>query len=295
MGSPIVSVVIPSYNAGLYIRETLLSVLAQTVTDFEIIVVDDGSTDNQKSVILEVAKNDERIKYFYINNQGVSAARNFGYEKTKGQFIAFLDADDVWLEDNLDEKLKKFKSGDFGLVHSDAHLIDEFSVNADKTLQGNEGDLLELMLTWESTQVPGPSSVLVKRTVLDSIGLFDTNLSTSADHDFFLRVASKYRIGRVPKITWMYRIHCNNMHKNVALMEHDILYVYKKAEQSGFFLSKRFRNKCFSTMYLILAASWAGDGKNKWKGLLFVLRAIWFDPLAVRKLFRRVLKSVNRG
>src|SRR5687768_8604160 len=109
MSVPLVSVIIPVYNGANYIAETIDSVLHQPVRDLEIIVVDDGSTDHLKEVLEQfIAKN--QIVYISQVNQGVSIARNHGYRKSRGQYIAFLDADDVWLNDNLETKLNKFES-----------------------------------------------------------------------------------------------------------------------------------------------------------------------------------------
>ena len=289
--SVLVSVIIPSYNSEKYIEETIQSVLKQSEQDVEIIVVDDGSPDKQADVIKRIAKIDSRVKYIYQDNQGVCSARNHGYQLSRGKFIAFLDSDDVWLPNNLEVKIEKFSQGSFGLVHSDAVVINEHSEIQKEVLSGNEGDLIDEMLAWESTQIPGPSSILVKRKVYETIGGFDINLSTAADQDFFLRIASKYKIGRVPAVTWQYRIHDQNMHSNIAVMEKDVLYVYNKALKNNFFKSISFENKCFANMYLILAASWAGDGKNKIKGLQFGLKAIRRNPKIIKKLVNKFARN----
>lgn len=290
MSTPLVSVIIPAYNSAKYITDTINSVLQQSIADFEIIVVDDGSTDHLKEVLTPfIAKN--QIKYIPQANQGVSVARNQGYKSSQGNYIAFLDADDVWLPDNLEAKLNKFKSGDFGLVHADAFVIDERSCPLEQTLAGKEGNLLEDMLAWNGTQVPGPSSILVKREVMDSVGLFDDRLSTSADQDFFIRVAVQYKIGRVDKPTWMYRIHGNNMHKNITRMEHDVLLVFEKASNARLFHSASFERRCFSKMYLILAASWAGDGRNLKRGFYFLLKAILKRPGVIMNVTTRIFNK----
>jgi hypothetical protein len=203
-----------------------------------------------------------------------------------------LDADDVWHADNLQVKIDKLESGNFGLVHSACQVIDHESNPVEGyTMAGNEGMLLYDMLKWERTQIPGPSSIVVKRSALQDVGLFDPFLSTSADHDLFLRIAARYKIGKVDGITWRYRIHPNNMHMNVGLMEHDILYLYRKASQNKLFSGYGFERRCYSAMYLILGASWAGDGRNKFKGVRFVLRALTCHPAAFVNLFYRIKKQ----
>ena len=290
MQRPLVSVIIPAYNSELYIKETLASVSKQTFTEFEVIVIDDGSTDSQREIILSYCIADPRFRYLFLENQGVSGARNTGFNHSSGAYVAFLDADDVWLPDNLSSKLEKFEKGDYGLVHSDASLIDGMSNMKEGTMVGREGELLTNMLTWDGTQVPGPSSILVKRSVLQSVGLFDSRLSTSADHDFFLRVSAKYKIGHVTKITWKYRLHGANMHKKISLMEHDVLFVYEKASVNKLFSSYWFEKKCYSIMYLILAASWAGDGKSRFKAGHYVLIALVCHPGSIVNIVNRITK-----
>lgn len=286
--NPLVSVIIPAYNAKRFIQETIDSVLNQEYSNFELIVVDDGSTDGLIDFILSFCQKDGRVRCISLPNNGVSAARNTGFNHSRGSFLAFLDADDVWMPNNLSLKIEKFKQGNFGLVHSDALLIDEKSKNLEGLMAGKEGYLLNDILAWTCTQVPGPSSILVKREVINEIGLFDTNLSTSADNDFFLRVSSRFIIGHVEKATWKYRLHPGNMHKRIPSMEKDVIFVYKKATRKGLFKSYWFKRNCFSNMYLILGASWAGDGRNKIKAIQFLILAFFQSPFfSIKKVLRK--------
>ncbi|MEX2231776.1 MAG: glycosyltransferase family A protein [Cyclobacteriaceae bacterium] len=288
---PSVSIIIPAYNCERFISETIDSVIHQTFKNFEVLIVDDGSTDGLRQIAGEFTLRDTRIKYRYQKNLGVSAARNFGFRQSHGNFIAFLDSDDIWLPENLELKLNRFERDNVGLVHSDASIINEHSEKKQATLRGAEGDLLDALLLWDGTQIPGPSSILIRREVLDTVGLFDENLSTAADKDLFIRIAARYKIGRVDQVTWKYRIHSNNMHKNIPVMEADVLFLYRKARTLNLFKTKAFEKKCFSVMYLILAATWAGDGKNLKKAFLFFLQAVRNDPQVIFNVMRR---AVNR-
>jgi glycosyltransferase involved in cell wall biosynthesis len=289
--NPLVSVIVPAFNCKRYIQETIDSVLNQSFENFELIIVDDGSTDGQFDLIFPYCQRDQRVRYVYQENKGVSSARNTGFNHSFGHYVAFLDSDDVWLPNNLELKVVKFAEGDFGLVHSDGYLMDENSLPKEGLMTGCEGMLLQGILEWKSTQVPGPSSILVKREVLNTIGLFDTALSTSADHDFFLRVASRFAIGRVAKPTWKYRLHSMNMHKNISLMEHDILYVYRKASQNELFPSGGFERKSYANMFLILGASWAGDGGNGFKATYFIGLALFRHPGSITDILKRLSKK----
>lgn len=289
MKNTLVSVIIPAYKAGQYIRETIQGVLEQTHTNLELIIVDDGSPDNQAEVIAPIAASDPRIQYIKQKNGGVSSARNHGYRLSKGAFLAFLDADDIWLPDNLELKLAKFAGdSDLGLVHSDMAIMDGRSQLTGATKSGKEGYILEDLLSWNGTCVPTPSSILVKREVVEKVGGFDLELSNAADQEFFFRVANAYKIGRVPKVTWWYRVHDNNMHSNIPVMEKDALLAYQRAEENDLFKSKSFRNECFANMYLIMGASWWGDGQSKSKGLKYILKAVLVYPATIGKLFKKV-------
>jgi glycosyltransferase involved in cell wall biosynthesis len=289
--NPLVSIIIPAYNSSRFVEETIDSVLNQSFKNFEIIIVDDGSSDGQFDLIFPFCQKDERVRYIYQLNKGVSGARNTGFNHSSGYYVAFLDADDIWLSDNLSTKLAKFEEDDCGLVHSDGCFIDENSAPKEGLVAGEEGALLTGLLEWKKTQIPAPSSILVKREVLETTGLFDTNLSTSADRDFFLRVASRYKIGRVHKPTWKYRLHDSNMHKNIQRMERDMLYVYKKASLNNLFKSRWFKRKSYATLYMILAASWAGDGRDKFRATYFVGRAFVMDPGSLIEIVRHIIKK----
>lgn len=291
MKTPFVSIIIPAYKAGLYLKETVQSVLNQSHSHFELLIIDDGSPDNQEQEIALLVASDNRVRYIKQKNGGVSSARNHGYRLSKGDFLAFLDADDTWLVDNLESKLAKFASDEsLGLVHSDMAIMNEKSELTGETKSGKEGYILEDLLSWNGTCVPTPSSVLIKREVLEKIGLFDLKLSNAADQELFFRVANAYKIGRVPRVTWQYRIHNNNMHSNIAVMEHDALRAYYLAEKNKLFKNKKFRNHCFSNMYMIMGASWWGDGNNKIKGMQYLAKAIWKYPPATKKILKKILK-----
>jgi glycosyltransferase involved in cell wall biosynthesis len=289
--SGLVSVIIPAYNCEKFIAETIESVLRQTYTNFEVIIVDDGSTDNLEQVVGRFAMSDSRVRFIRQGNRGVSAARNNGFSQSKGNYVAFLDADDVWLLENLKVKVKLIDEAGAGLIHSDGVIIDEHSQARGEILKGMEGNVLAPLLLWKGTQIPGPSSILVKREVLDEVGLFDENLSTAADKDLFIRIAARYSIKRIGQVTWQYRIHPQNMHKNISLMESDMIAVYDKARDTGLFESKSFERKCYAALYLVLAASWAGDGGNRKRGFLFLVKALKKHPFAIFSILQRV---VNR-
>jgi glycosyltransferase involved in cell wall biosynthesis len=284
--NPLVSVIIPCYKAAFYIEETLRSVIEQTYSPIEIIVVDDGSPDNQADLIKAFCIQHPTVLYIFQENSGVSNARNNGYRHAKGEYLAFLDADDVWLPRNIELKVDKLTKNDFGLVHSAATFIDSYSNQCPGGLEGAEGWLLDRILNWEGTAVPGPSSILVKKEVVENIGGFDPKLSTSADLDFFIRVASKFQIGKLEEITWLYRIHPENMHKNIPLMEKDMLLVYQNINTLSLFKTNRIKKNSYAKLYLVLGLCFIGDQKNYSKGLEYILKSIAKTPAILLKYIK---------
>lgn len=278
----LVSVIIPLYNAEKYIKETIESVLKQDYENIELIVIDDGSKDHSKEVVLSIK--DDRIRYIHQENAGVSVARNNGFKESKGEYLAFLDADDVLTTDCISKKIERFKEDDeLGLVHGDMQVVDDQTKPMKEVYRGKEGWILKDLLSWKDTCIPSPSSVLVKREVLDVVSAFDTDLSTAADQEFFFRVAHKFKIGKVNKVLGYYRMHDNNMHSNIEVMESDHILAFIKAKEYGFFENVNFEKKCFANLYKTIGASYWKNAGDKFKGAKFLLKALILDPLILLK------------
>jgi glycosyltransferase involved in cell wall biosynthesis len=285
-----VSVIVPAYNAESFITETIESVIAQTLQNWELIIVDDGSTD--KTVfIAEQFCSDARITVIRQKNAGVSAARNAGLLLAKGRYVAFLDADDVWLPENLVQKLSLLElpeNSSAVLAHAAVENIDSNSKRSGEINAGKSGHVLNDLLSWNGTVVPGPSSIVVRRAAAEKIGGFDIDLSTAADQDFFFRLAELGPFAAAPEVLSLYRLHPNNMHRNIARMESDHIRVYEKAKQRNAFSDSRFRRKCFAKLYLILAGSWWKNGSNKLRGLKFMLKAVLVYPPSFFQLIKKI-------
>jgi glycosyltransferase involved in cell wall biosynthesis len=284
-----ISIIIPAYNSEKYITETINSVLTQTYTDWELIIIDDGSTDNTAEIVKQFCEKDDRIKYYYQENSGVSSARNLGIEKAEGNIIAFLDADDVWLEDNLSEKNKVLSDNtDVDWVFSQIIYFSQKKEVVDNNIEDiNKLNWLDSLLLWKGEVKTTPSNIIVKRKCLKSGIRFDTNLSTAADQDFCIQLAAKYRGRYIAKPLVKYRIVENSMSSNIFLMEKDHIRVYKKAEKNKLFKSFWFKQQCFSNLYWILAGSWWKDGNNKKRGLYFIIKALLANPFSVVKIFNK--------
>ena len=198
-----ISVIIPCYNKEAFIAEALDSVLQQTYINAikEIIVVDDGSTDNTASVIKEKAALSPIIKYVYQKNGGVSAARNTGIENATGDYVAFLDADDLWLPDKIERQSKALEQHpEVGLFYTDLFKYDykQQSLTPVKAIayQASEQNLLFKFVAKGAPVIP--STVLVKRICFEKAGMFDTTLREGGeDIDMWLRIARQYAFQHV--------------------------------------------------------------------------------------------------
>lgn len=188
---PLVSVVIPAYNSASFISETIDSVLSQTFKDYELIVVNDGSPDTSEleNVLASYA---QKIVYLKQENRGPSAARNYGIKKAQGEFIAFLDSDDIWLPEFLEEQVKYFQTRpgcDF--AYTDAYLFGDVPNNWEKftDIMPSLADVtLENLLALRCNVIT--SSVVVRKQKLLDVGSFDeTHGNRSEDFDLWLRLA----------------------------------------------------------------------------------------------------------
>lgn len=289
----LVSIVIPAYNAELFIKETIDSVLNQTYKNFECIVVDDGSKDATSGIIENFTKRDNRLKLIKQPNKGVSAARNFGATNSAGIYIAFLDADDIWLPEHLELLVHELETQKLEFVQSNYQTIDQNSQKLNYRSRAKGGNIFNHLLLGKYDHFSGPSGIMVTRTSFNKTGGFDVNLSNVADWDFFLQCARQLQIGLVNKITWLYRLHPNNMHSGIHLLEKDTLYILKKQDENLSFPSFIFKLKCYSNMYWMLGGSYIK--KNKYKTIKYVALSILYYPPNSIKIAKALTKQTGKN
>lgn len=203
---PRVSVVVPTHNRADLVCETIDSVLAQTYRDFEVIVVDDGSSDETPAVL---AAYRDRIRVIRQPNQGVSSARNAGIGAATGEFVAFLDSDDLWLPTKLERQVALLdEDAGLGLVYSDGETFDgETSCPLALFSQANrlyQGDVLHQLFVGNFISTPTP---IVRRCVLDETGEFFDNEVVAEDWDMWLRIAARYPVGLIAEPLVRRRVH----------------------------------------------------------------------------------------
>lgn len=190
-----ISVVIPTYNRRESLKRALSSVLAQKGVSFEVIVIDDGSTDDTRSLI---AKEFPEIRYYFFENQGPAAARNRGIEKAKGQWIAFLDSDDEWKPGKLQAQMDFLKNNpEMKICQTEEIWIrNGVRVNPMKKHKKYGGWIFEKCLP---LCVVSPSAVMLEKTLLNDAGLFDESFPACEDYDLWLRISARYPVGLIEK------------------------------------------------------------------------------------------------
>lgn len=223
--TPRVSVVIPAYNAAPFIRETVESVLAQTFRDLECIVVDDGSTDGTAAVLASI--DDDRLRCLTKPNEGtVSAARNAGIAEARGELIAMLDADDLWLPDKLERQVTLLDARpEVGLVYC-AYAIVDRDLRHPRVIWTDEHDAgFRRWMLLEGSGIAPSSTAVVRRPVLDAVGPFRMELSVSEDVDLAERIAARVAIDAVPECLALYRCHSGQGHIQLDRFEHDVEWI----------------------------------------------------------------------
>ena len=235
---PKVSVIIPTYNYSHFLGEAIQSVLDQTFGDFEVVVVDDGSTDDTKQVVSSFT--DPRIKYIYQENRGVSAACNTGISACCSDYVALLDSDDVWVPQKLDLQVRILDSRpEVSVVCSDVNIIDADTSVFINTLWNNDRrlgrfnprmapDKLFRRLLARGCFIH-PSSTLFRRVVFDEAGLFDESLKTHEVWDLSVRVLLRFNMALIDTPLVNYRQHTTSLSAQWHEMHDDGINVLYKA------------------------------------------------------------------
>lgn len=207
-----ISVIMPVFNGGKFIAEAIESVLSQSYSDWELIIVDDGSTDGTADIVKRYESN--KVHYVYQTNQGPSNARNKGINLARGEFIAFLDADDLYAINKLEEQLYFLKSyPETDIVYCDADVVDEslnhlYFLHSEGVYKTKE-DFLAMALFRQI--VPLPQSVMARATCFRSGIRFNPEYVHGEDYDLTIQLAKRYRYGYLPKPLYIYRRHENNI------------------------------------------------------------------------------------
>lgn len=271
---PKVSVIIPAYNAMSYLPETLESVFGQTFTDLEILIVNDGSLDDIVEWASQIA--DSRVKFISQANQGVSAARNTGIIKAQGEYIAFLDADDLWEPTKLEKQVHCLEANPtVGLAYTWTNFIDEFGQSTGVSIFSHaEGNVWQEIVVRD--MVSTGSSTMIRAECFDKVGLFDSDLCVGEDRDMWTRIAACYPFAVIKEPLTLYRRHPQNTTKSnekiIPELSRVIEKTFKDTPQNLLYLKNR------SYGWMNIFAAWAAIEEEK-----DYKQALYYSQQAIQK------------
>ena len=272
---PKVTVVIPAYNAMAYLPETLASVLQQTFTDFEVLIINNGSTDHIVSWASEIV--DPRVKLISQDNQGVAGARNTGIAQAQGEYIAFLDADDLWKTTKLEKQVRCFAAQpDVGLVYTWTLFIDAAGKSTGVTAKADiEGYVWEELLLGDV--VGSGSSAMIRRSCFDHVGLFDPEQFIE-DCDMWVRIAAHYPFAVIQEVLVYYRQHPASKSRNHDQLMHHMQCAIAKKFQNAPLEVLNLRPQAYGRGFLWLAWKVIFDGGDAEKAQSFARQAVSHYP-----------------
>jgi glycosyltransferase involved in cell wall biosynthesis len=287
---PTVSVVIPAYNADRHLADAVDSALRQTFRDVEILIVDDGSTDGTPAVLSAYG---ERINVLRQANLGVARARNAGTQAARGRYVAFLDADDVWLPEKIEKQVIALADtqdhracySSFTLVSSDLTVLRRSPRRA---------SLVEDLLLLGNV-VGTPSTVMCERALVLEAGGFDPTQSLGADWDLWLRLALRTEFAYIDEPLVRYRIHDANMSRDVALLERDSVRLLEKALADPALPAhlRVARRRVLGHNDRVLAGSYFQAGRLV-DGVRCAARAVARHPAEIRHFLEYPLRLLGR-
>ena len=300
MTSPPVSVIIPTYNRAPLVVRAAASALDQTYPSMDVIVVDDGSSDDTEQRL--AAELGSQIRYLRQDNQGVSAARNRGLREATGDYIAFLDSDDVWLPKKITAQVDFLRERPkYGMVVCDYYDVDRsgtvVSIERRRQQYGADGHVLKRILNAPNLV---PSTALLRREVYEEVGGFDTSLKTAEDIDFHLRVAKRFPIGVIEEPLVRYLSGNDSLSEDVSSYRDYVRVIRRFVKANHDVLSRREIHDAIFSARLKLARGlmWDGDLFNALatgaRCLPYITRPKQGLELSVLSL-RTVAYSILRG
>lgn len=280
-----ISIVIPLYNKASSLTTTLDSIFNQTYCDFEVIIIDDGSTDNS----LEVVNNydDSRIKTYSKDNSGVSDTRNYGMDKSEGRYIFLLDADDVIFPEclmTLIQLIERFPDekiycGNFNIVENNHILRDSMCTELSEGVYDNP-----IKKIWEGKIFPRTGTLLFKAECINSNNLFDSRLSYYEDLDFIIRLLNDKSIVFSPKIIFSYVLDHNELSSNIISLKKDWCF-YMSFKNKNRYETLIFSEVFFNNLKLRFA-------RNDFSGFrTLLLKKIYLVPLFILVKFYKILTT----
>jgi glycosyltransferase involved in cell wall biosynthesis len=291
-----ISVVIPVYNGEKTIRETIQSVLKQTFEDFEIIIINDGSQDSTLDVVDQIK--DSRIKLFSYPNGGNVISRNRGLKRATGQYISFLDDDDVWTSDKLESQLNALTNNPQATVaYSWTDYIDESSqfLHSGLHITVNGYALPKLLLT---NFLENGSNGLFLTQDIRNLGGLDESLERAADWDLYLRLASEYSFVCVPAVQILYRVSASSLSTDIKRMEKSGLTVINKAFSQAPQDLQSLKNISLANFYMYLTLKSLEGHPNPKKSLVALKllgQTLTYQPSIIWKRIKLTLIAIIKS
>ncbi|MFP4219308.1 MAG: glycosyltransferase [Phormidium sp.] len=292
-----ISVILPVYNGMETIADTINSVLGQTFRDFELIVIDDGSTDDTLSVVKAIA--DERIQIHQFANAGQGESRNRGVALAQGDYLSFIDADDLWTADKLQHQWQALQTHPQAAVaYSWTDHIDEnnqfFRAGPHLTFSG---DVYKLLII--SDFVGSGSNVLIRKSAFEAVGGFAPRLTPAEDWDLWVRLAANYEFVVVPQVQILYRTVTSSSSFNLAKMEASSLQVIDRIFAAAPPELQHLSRICRGHRYKYLtykALDLTPERRRARAAFRFLALALWYDPsLWRRRVIWKVLLRATAG
>jgi glycosyltransferase involved in cell wall biosynthesis len=277
---PKISVIIPVYNQANYLEDALQSVLAQTYHDYEIVVVNDGSTDASEEIANRYR---EKIRYIYQENRGLAGARNTGIRESKGELIALLDSDDIWLPDYLERMVALTEENPQAAVfYCAARCVDEQGLLLKQIVGYQPVESADLYKYLLRSNFIIPSTITARKTAIEQINCFDQNLRSCEDWDLWLiLLSSGYLFCGIPDVLTHYRIHVKSLSADVLKMQ----YYYKSVVEKHFGqddhqydLWDEYKRLAFCGFYRYQLLTNIRR-QNNWQGAEILRKAILVDPI----------------
>ncbi len=225
MSKPTVDIIIPTYNSLTWLKQTVQSVLDQSFRDFQLYIIDDGSTDDTATYVRHIE--DKRVHYTYQENRGQASARNLGIQRSHAPFVAFLDADDIWYPKKLEKQLEIMtKNHQVGLVYGYHYIINDEDIITGSLYIEKRGHLFEELC--KGNIIAGSASMaMVRRSVLEQAGFFREDFVNGEDWELWLRISRLCTIDYVPEIIAAIRQHGQSTQANTQKMAEGLLYVFE--------------------------------------------------------------------
>lgn len=289
----LISVIIPAYNIDKYLAETLDSVLAQIYPHFEVVIVNDGSTDRTLEIAQAYVAKDDRIRVVSQANQGISAARNHGIRVTTGELFAFLDGDDRWHPNKLNAHVNHFHEvknlgmsfAKVAFITSDGSYTKQCSNSKLKNLNPEDFYIENIVVT--------PSNVVVRRSLMDSVGYFDLQLNGSEDQELFFRLAwSGAIVEGLDQVLTEYRIVENSVSADLCHMEEDWQRLNRCIETYAPSLVEHYYDRAYSYFLRYLARRGIRTRAKPQQVRAFIWRAIRQDRSLLFMEPRRTLATL---